>query len=544
MHRSSFLLVAGTLTAAVAAQNSSPVALQLQQVATGLNRLVDISHCGDDRLFLTLQPGTIRILDGSGTLLPTPFLDITGPVNNSGNEQGLLGLAFPPDYATTGYFYVHYTGGTGNGSTVVARYSVTANPNVADPNSGQTIYTWPQPYSNHNGGDLDFGPDGYLYIGLGDGGSGGDPQNNAQDLTDPLGDMLRIDVSVPDTTFTIPPTNPYANVDAQVDTLPEIWATGLRNPFRFGFDRLTGDIWMGDVGQNAVEEVDFWPAGDNSGPNYGWRCYEANSPYNTSGCQPQSSYVAPASFHLQSAQGWCSVIGGRVYRGPTYWRIEGRYIYTDYCGGQFYSLQPNGLGGWTRTQLLSSGQYGFSCIGENAAGELFAGNNETDILWRIKETCADSLPTISVNGGTLSSTAATGYQWYLNGTPVTGATSQTYTPTVAGNYSLLATFPGGCNLAADTSFWVSPVGVEEDRMDAIVIRPIPANDILRVEGLDERAAELELVDAVGRKVLGAVKPMSGFASIPVSRLPGGTYTLIVRSKDGSSLARRPVVVQH
>lgn len=544
MYRSTILLLAGAFTITASAQTSSPIALQLQQVATGLNRITDISHCGDARLFLTLQPGTIRILDGAGTLLPTPFLDITGPVNNSGNEQGLLGLAFPPNYADSGYFYVHYTGGTGNGTTVIARYSVTADPNVADPASGQILYTWPQPYSNHNGGDLDFGADGYLYVGLGDGGSGGDPLNNAQDLTDPLGDMIRLDVSDPDTTYTIPPTNPYADVDAVVDTLPEIWATGLRNPFRFGFDRLTGDLWIGDVGQNAVEEVDFWPAGDNSGPNFGWRCYEANSPYNTAGCQPQSSYVAPVSVHQQSAQSWCSVIGGRVYRGPTYWRIEGRYIYTDYCGGQFYSLQPNGVGGWTRTQLLASAQYGFSCIGENAAGELFAGNNETDILWRIKETCADSLPTITLTDGVLSSTPATGYQWYLNGTSVPGATGQTYTPPVAGNYTLLATFTGGCQLVADTSFWVSPVGVEEDVTDLMIVRPVPANDVLRVEGLDARAAELDLVDATGRVVLKGIRPAGGNATIPVTRLPEGAYTLVVRRIDGSPIARRPVVIQH
>ncbi|MBK8497986.1 MAG: PQQ-dependent sugar dehydrogenase [Flavobacteriales bacterium] len=543
MHRSFSMALAAVLALPALAQTSSPVALQLQQVATGLNRITDISHCGDDRLFLTLQPGTIRILNGAGALVAAPFLDITGPVNNSGNEQGLLGLAFPPDYATTGFFYVHYTGGTGNGYSVIARYSVTADPNVADPASEEILYTWPQPYSNHNGGDLAFGADGYLYIGLGDGGSGGDPQNHAQNPTDPLGNMLRIDVSDPDTTYTIPPTNPFANVDAVVDTLPEIWASGLRNPFRFGFDRLTGDLWIGDVGQNAVEEVDFWPAGDNSHPNFGWRCYEANQAYNTAGCNPQNTYDAPVSFHPQASQGWCSVIGGRVYRGPSYWRIEGRYIYTDYCGGHFYSLYPNGSGGWTRTQLLASGQYGFSCIGENAAGELYAGNNETDILFKIKETCVDTIPAISLNGSVLTSTPATSYQWYLNGSSTWIATGQTHTAVVAGYYAVLATFTGGCQLASDT-LWVSPVGMGELTDAQVLVSPVPANDVLRVTVDDARANDFALFDATGRMALLEARPSTGTASLAVASLPNGVYNLVVRDGHGAAIFTKPVVVQH
>ncbi len=544
MRPSYSVLFALSLAGTSMAQTSSPVALQLQQVATGLNRITDISHCGDDRLFLTLQPGTIKILNGAGTLVATPFLDISGPVNNAGNEQGLLGMTFSPNYATDGFFYVNYTGGTGNGMSVIARYSVTADPNVADPASAQILYTWPQPFSNHNGGDLAFGADGYLYVGFGDGGSGGDPQGNAQDLTDPLGDMIRIDVSDPDTTYTIPATNPFANVDAVVDTLPEIWASGLRNPYRFGFDGLTGDLWIGDVGQNAVEEVDLWPAGDNSHPNFGWRCYEGNSAYDVSGCLPQASYVAPVSVHPQASQGWCSVIGGRVYRGPTYWRIEGRYIYTDYCGGHFYSLYPNGAGAWTRTQLLASGQFGFTCIGENAAGELYAGNNETDVLWKIKETCTDTIPTIALDAGVLSSTAATSYQWYLNGAQIPSATLQTHTPVVAGYYAVLATFTGGCQLASDT-LWVSPVGVNELNTNGISIRPVPANDVLRVEGLNVSGARAQIIDVQGRVVLNSPAfSGNGPLNLSVIGLPNGAYTLVVKDPPGVTIFRGPMVVQH
>ena len=540
MLRTLLPLTAGCLLLSAQAQTSSPVALQLQQVATGLTRITDIAHCGDDRLFLTLQAGTIRILDGTGAVLPTPFLDITGPVNNAGNEQGLLGLAFDPDYANNGRFYVAYTAGTGNGTERLSRFTVTADPNVADPASEEIIYEFADVASNHNGGDVDFGPDGYLYVGWGDGGSGGDPWNHAQTMTVPFGKILRLDVSDPDTTFTVPASNPFANT---LDTLPEIFASGLRNPYRFGFDRLNGDLWIGDVGQNAVEEVDHWPAGDNSGPNFGWRCYEATSPYNTAGCAPQGSYVAPVSFHPQATQGWCSVIGGRVYRGPTYWRIEGRYIYTDYCGGHFYSLVPNGTGGFTRTQLLSSAQAGFSVIAENAAGELYAGNNNTGVLWKIKETCTDTIPTISANGDVVTSTAATGYQWYLNGALIKNATAQSHTAVASGYYSVLATFTGGCQLASDT-IWVSLVGIDDLDDSRVVVRPVPASDLLRVEGLTAKSADLLLVDASGRTVVQVRHNATGTVGIPVADLANGTYSLLVRDAAGAVVVRRPVVVQH
>ncbi len=541
MLRTLLPLAAGCLLLSAQAQTSSPVALQLVQVATGLTRITDISHCDDDRLFLTLQAGVIRILDGNEQLVATPFLTITDRVNDGGNEQGLLGLAFAPDYATSGFFYVHYTAGTGNGSSRVSRFSVTNDPNVADPASEEILFTWPQPFSNHNGGDLDFGADGYLYIGLGDGGSAGDPQGNAQDLSDPLGDILRIDVSDPDTTYTVPTDNPFATVTN--DTMPEIWASGLRNPYRFGFDALTGDLWIGDVGQNAYEEVDFWPAGDNSHANFGWRCYEGNTAYNTAGCTAASTYDAAATVHTQSAQGWCSVIGGRVYRGGTYWRIQGRFIYTDYCGGQFYSLVPNGPGAWTRTQLLSSGQFGFSCIGENSALELYAGNNESDVLYKIKETCVDTIPTITSNGNVITSTAATGYQWYLNGAVITGATGQSHTAVASGYYSVLASFGGGCQLASDTT-WVSLVGIEDMDASKVTVRPNPAHDVLRVDGLDPAVGEVLLVDASGRTVFQATHSGAGTVGIPVAELANGAYNMLVRDAAGAVVVRRPVVVQH
>ena len=533
-------LLAGSFALLAQAQTSTPVTLQLEEVATGLPRLTDISHCGDDRLFLVLQAGVIRIMDGSEQLITTPFLTITDRVNDAGNEQGLLGLAFPPDYATTGFFYVHYTGGSGNGSTRISRFSVTSDPNVADPASEQIIYTWPQPYSNHNGGDLAFGADGYLYIGLGDGGSAGDPLGNAQDFTDPLGNMLRIDVSDPDTTYTIPPSNPFAA--SNNDTLPEIWASGLRNPFRFGFDALTGDLWIGDVGQNAYEEVDFWPAGDNSHPNFGWRCYEANTAYNTAGCEAQNTYVAPVSVHQQTAQGWCSVIGGRVYRGTNFWRLDGRYIYTDYCGGHYYSLLPNGSGGWTRTQLLSSAQVGFACIGENSALELYAGNNSSGKLYKLKEQCPMAAPVITEENYVFTSTEADSYQWYLNGTVIAGATEQTYTATGTGTYAVLGSYAGGCNLASNT-IYVGFTGVAEMN-STVTMQPVPATTSLRIDGLMADAVDVVLLDAAGRVAARAAHNVSGTVVIPVADLANGAYVAQVRNADGAVLVRRQVLVQH
>lgn len=506
---------------------------------TGLTRICDISHCGDERLFLTLQAGTIRIMNPDNTVLATPFLNITDRVNDGGNEQGLLGLAFDPDYANNGYFYVNYTAGSGNGTSRVSRFSVTSDPNVADPASEEILYTVTQPYSNHNGGDIDFGPDGMLYTGFGDGGSGGDPQNNAQTMTTPLGKMLRLDVSGP-SGWAVPPDNPFATA---VDTLPEIFANGLRNPWRWGFDALTGDLWIGDVGQNAVEEVDFWPAGDLSGPNFGWRCYEANSAYNTSNCQPAAAYVAPVAAHQQTSQGWCSVIGGRVYRGGTYWRLEGRYLYTDYCGGQIYSMIPNGSGGFTRQQVHSTNTVGFSCIGANSANELYMGNNNNGRIYRIREACTEQPPVITPDASTITSSDAIAYQWYLNGGILADETNQTIVPVVSGDYHVIATVNTGCSLSSDTlDFVVTSVPAGE--AIALSVRPVPANSELMVEGGLVAGQRIELLDHAGRAVRTERVSGSGLVRLGTGALAEGAYVLQVIGADGVTLARRPVVVAH
>ena len=354
---------------------------QLQPFASGLSSPVDITNAGDDRLFVVEKRGAIRILDARGTLLPTPFLDID-PQVSAGSEQGLLGLAFHPDYATNGYFYVNYTNNSGN--TRISRFTRNAaNPNLADPASELIILAVTQPFSNHNAGYLNFGPDGYLYIALGDGVSFGDPGNRSQTKTNLLGKVLRIDVDGA-SPYAIPPDNPFVGDPTYA---PEIWALGVRNPWRCSFDALTGDYWIGDVGQDNWEEVNVQPASSAGGENYGWRCYEGNSTYNTSGCGPIGTYDFPVFVYPHNfTTGGISLTGGFVYRGTGNPTLYGKYIFCDYLSGNWWTLEDNGSG-YTVTPLGPL-QALISTFGEDAEGELYAGNLSTGQIYKIVENCS------------------------------------------------------------------------------------------------------------------------------------------------------------
>ncbi|MBL7962432.1 MAG: PQQ-dependent sugar dehydrogenase [Flavobacteriales bacterium] len=525
MRRTFFLLL--TL-AGLSTQAQNPVQLELVPWAQNITKVVDLAHCGDSRLFAVRQAGVIVIITDSMTVLPTPFLNITSLLN-TGSERGLLGLAFDPDYATNGHFYVYYTFGSGSGSCRISRFTVSADPNVADPASRVDMYEWTQPYSNHNGGGLLFGPDGNLYLGLGDGGSAGDPQDNGQDLSNPLGTIIRIHPES-DGSWTVPADNPFAN--AVSDTLPEIWAFGLRNPWRFGFDALTGDVWIGDVGQNKWEEVDFWPGGNNDGPNFGWRCFEGNAVYNNSGCGPFSDYVPPVAVHNNVANGgpWCSVIGGRVYRGSVFPRLYGRYIYTDYCAGQFWSLLPNGSGGWVNQNLLSSGLAGFASIIEGPDGELYACNESNNRVYKIKDKCPMDPPVITVTGSGLESSPASSYVWYVDGVAIPGSNSQTWVPTSPGNYHVVGNMGNGCLLASDTVMNVMP-GFLERMNEGFSMMPNPARDEVWITmpvnaGPDVR---VELLDASGRVVRDARPGSDGRVMMRTADLMPGTYAVVLRS---------------
>jgi glucose/arabinose dehydrogenase len=335
--------------------------VRLEQVGDRFRSPVFItSPPGDSRLFVVEQAGRIRVLK-EGRVLDQPFLDISARVR-SGGEQGLLSMAFHPDYGTNRWFYVNFT--DRNGDTHVERFTASTNPDVADLGSMLLVLKIDQPYSNHNGGLVMFGPDGMLYIGMGDGGSGGDPQGNGQNPRALLGKMLRINVSRGEP-YTVPAGNPFANEQRGA---PEVWATGMRNPWRFSFDRSANLLYIGDVGQNREEEINVAPA-NRAGINYGWNIMEGSSCFRSSRCDRDRLHVPAVS--ISQSDGACSVIGGYVYRGRRVPEITGHYFYSDYCGGWLRSFRyQNGAAADRRTWKIQEIGNVVS-FGEDSAGELY-----------------------------------------------------------------------------------------------------------------------------------------------------------------------------
>ena len=338
-----------------------PAAVRLVQVAAGLSSPVHLAPPpGDDRLFVVEQPGRIRIIE-DGQLLPTPFLDITSKVR-SGGEQGLLSVAFHPGYASNGHFYVNYTDPSDD--TRVERYTVSASdPNRADETSAKLILTVEQPFRNHNGGLLLFGPDGMLYIGMGDGGGAGDPQGHGQNKGTLLGALLRIDVDRGDP-YAIPPDNPYVTDPA---ARSEIWAIGLRNPWRFAFDPPTNRLYVADVGQNRYEEINVVDA-RTPGLNYGWNIMEGAHCYPGGSCNT-AGLVLPALEYTHDDG--CSVTGGVVYRGAAIPSLVGHYLYADYCAGWIRSFRYDGEAAVDRRELIGGGAGNILSFGQDAAGEVY-----------------------------------------------------------------------------------------------------------------------------------------------------------------------------
>jgi len=354
--------------------------ITLQSFATGFDSPVEITNAGDSRLFVVQKGGLIRILNSNGSINTTPFLNLSTLISSDG-ERGLLGLAFHPNYAANGYFFVNYTNTSGN--TVIARYSVNSgNPDIANI-TGTILMTISQPYTNHNGGSIKFGADGYLYIGMGDGGSGGDPGNRAQNINENLGKMLRIDVNSTISPFyTSPATNPYVGVAGN----DEIWAIGLRNPWKFSFNRLNGDLWIADVGQGAIEEINkIVNPLPNTGINFGWRCYEGNSTYNTSGCAPSSTMTFPFAQYARSG-GACSVTGGYFYTGSTYPNFQNKYFFTDYCDDKIRMV--NSAGVITTTASFSGNN--FVTFGEDMNGELYIAGISSGTIYKIIDSSLSS----------------------------------------------------------------------------------------------------------------------------------------------------------
>lgn len=368
-------------------------------VTDGLTLPVHITHAGDGsgRLFIVERRGAIRIY--TGALLNTPFLDIQSRVRSTGGEEGLLSVAFPPGYAQKGYFYVYYT--NLNGDNQVSRFHLGNTPNTADPDSEELILLISHPTnSNHNGGQLAFGQDGYLYIGTGDGGSGGDPAGNAQNLGSLLGKILRIDVepspaltpageyraflpalrrgdpSIPSPAYRIPADNPFVRITG---ARPEIWAYGLRNPWRFSFDRLTGDLYIGDVGQGDWEEIDFQPQTSKGGENYGWNIMEGTHCYNAATCD-QSGKVLPI-FEYDHSGERCSVTGGFVYRGSAYPDYFGSYFLADFCSREVWGLTHSG--DVLLSEQLPALSQQITSFGEDEDGEVYLTDYFAGAIYRL-----------------------------------------------------------------------------------------------------------------------------------------------------------------
>lgn len=357
--------------------DATKIRISFSRVARNLSKPVFITHSGDNngRLFIVEQGGRIKVLR-QGVVRSTPFLNLSGKVS-SGSERGLLGLAFHPQYGLNGKFYVNYT--NGGGDTIIAEYFRSSDANIANP-TGRILLTIDQPYSNHNGGMLAFGPDGYLYIGMGDGGSSGDPQNRAQNVNSRLGKILRIDVADPAGAqqYTIPPDNPYVGINGY----DEIWSIGVRNPWRFSFDSRTGDLWIGDVGQDRYEEIDRSTAESGGGRrlNYGWPSLEGTSCFKPmSGCN-KTGKTPPIAVYSHSLG--CSVTGGYVYRGLAYRGLVGGYLFGDFCSGRVWALRAHGPAAQSPV-LMADTNIAISSFGEGPDGTIYVTDLGSGDVWAV-----------------------------------------------------------------------------------------------------------------------------------------------------------------
>lgn len=421
-------------------------------LVSGINSPIDLKHCGDDRLFVADRAGRIRVINADGTLRPTPFLDITSKISSStSGEEGFLGFVFSPDYKTSGKFYVDYTSNiAGQLTSVVEEYKVSADTNIANPSSALTILTQSQPYNNHNGGNLMFGKDGYLYINVGDGGSGGDPQGNGQKKTTFLAKVLRIDVSNSSslTPYVNPSTNPFYN-DPTLGIKKEIWAYGVRNPWRSSVDRLTGDLWIADVGQDAVEEIDFQAAGASGGRNYGWNIMEGDQCYNTSSGCNMAGLTMPIYTYTHAIGN--SITGGYVYRSVQSKELFGTYIFADYVKKWVDGINQSGgtlSGSVIHFITITQATGNPVSFGEDRYGDQYILFNGNTTVYKLEDTSYLRHPksyftTTPQSGGVYDFQALEGknitYKWLQNNVPISGAIASSYSTSADGSYKLVVT---------------------------------------------------------------------------------------------------------
>jgi glucose/arabinose dehydrogenase len=357
--------------------------IRLEKVVDDLSIPVDISFDHNNQMYVVEKRGKIIRIDNG---VKNTFLDISSRVNSGANERGLLGIAFHPNYKTNGFFFLNYINSSGH--TNIARFTRSSSDStIAENNTEKLLMTINQPFNNHNGGCLKFGKDGFLYIAMGDGGSGGDPGNRSQNPKDRLGKMLRIDVNTETEKYLIPDNNPFKE---NADTLNEIWSLGLRNPWRFSFDKLNGDMWIGDVGQNKNEEVSYEPANSKGGINYGWRCFEGFDKYDYSQCQDGRPYVKPVYSYLTKSNGeGCSITGGYVYRGSEIPYLNGYYVYGDFCTSKIWRLKQNACGKYENEIIYNSlGTQELSTFGEDNNGALYLAALGEGAVYALKQKCS------------------------------------------------------------------------------------------------------------------------------------------------------------
>ncbi|MCA1761671.1 MAG: PQQ-dependent sugar dehydrogenase [Cryomorphaceae bacterium] len=527
---------------------SAQVELELDLMADGFNRPCDIVNAGDERLFVVEQVGTIQILHQNGDVEEEPFLDISSIVESTQGEQGLLGLAFAPDYCTSGEFYVNYTQADGNQTkTVIARYNVSPeDPNDALEDSEEVLLEYDQDFSNHNGGQIEFGPEGYLYIASGDGGSAGDPNNRAQDIMSYLGKILRIDVSTDP--YSIPEDNPFAFDDFGLD---EIWAYGLRNPWKFAFDDANGDLYIGDVGQSNREEIDFQAAGTPGGLNFGWRCYEGNETYNTTDCLPEENYEFPIFDYAYGNQGngfRCSITGGRVYRGPSFEQIQGKYIATDFCSGEYW-VTSNQDGEWETTEhsgLVSN----LVAFGADVWGEMYAVQGQSSgRVYRVSESSNELLNHIVLAGtNSIESTLqldGASYTWYYEGELVDGANDPQIDVLFSGLYQVIITTETGCSITSNEVNIIVSSTNDSELVSELDVFPNPTSGMvnLSITLLDNNAdLMVGVYDLSGREVKSEHITTGGNQSLNLSELSGGIYLIRFYDDTHGVLATRKLVL--
>ena len=522
---------------------------------SGLNQPMQFisANDGSNRIFIPQKEGVIKVYSNSYVLLDT-LVTVTGMI--SSGEQGLLSLVFHPDFTTNGLFFVYHNNAAGN--LVLARYKISSgNANKADIASRVEVLEIPHPgQTNHNGGELHFGADGYLYLSTGDGGGGGDPSNNSQNDNVLLGKILRLNVnaSLIAPYYTVPVGNPNGTL---------VFSKGLRNPYRWSFDRETNDMWIGDVGQNSWEEINFRAAANTAGTNYGWRCYEGNATYNTTGCGPSSNYLFPVYTYV-NGPGSVSVTGGNVYRGSSYPTYKGHYLAADFYTGEYYHIVPNGAGGFN-TSIQSGGQTGLVDFGEDEQGEVYAvsltasavyrviprsvvpvsltsfngivANNKADLFWKTEQESAIKNYEIEFsNNGTLFNKIGTiaarnsnkeeQYNFTHNQTQSDWQFYRLKINNADGSYKYSAVIKVQ-NTKPNKGNFVQPSVIE--------------NGLVQIY-LPESFTKVEIINSTGARVAQKnISSTTGLLQLPVGHLPAGIY--LVRLSNKNNFLQQKIIIQ-